>query len=337
MMEICVIIPVYNAASFVTQAVESAVSQPETAEVILIEDGSSDDSLAVCQKLAKTYNNVRLLRHPGGKNKGAGASRNLGMKHTKYDYIAFLDADDYFLPGRFKVAKEIFSTDQTCEGVYENFRAVFEDNSSYKRWCSLRKPGERTNTNFVNVPPEELGTALISGKVNRLIINSLVFKKDVLKKTGLMNEQLILHQDTDFIIKLAIASKLLPGMHEDPVAVYRFHSQNRFVMSRSNSEKARHRIKLWFSLYQWCTKNTSGEIKELTLEHLIAYISKKKVITRFPTRFFSADFLVRNRLLFFSLSHPYMLKETIFRKSIIHPDSLNTTQSTTEQTNLIDE
>ena len=60
-MKISIIIPIYNAANFVTQAVESAQAQSETAEVILIEDGPSDDSLAICHTLADKYENVHLL------------------------------------------------------------------------------------------------------------------------------------------------------------------------------------------------------------------------------------------------------------------------------------
>jgi glycosyltransferase involved in cell wall biosynthesis len=81
-MQVSVITPVYNAASFVTQAVESALQQPETAEVLIIEDGSPDNSLEVCQELAKKYEKVKLLRHPNGENRGAGASRNLGMRNA---------------------------------------------------------------------------------------------------------------------------------------------------------------------------------------------------------------------------------------------------------------
>ena len=80
LMEVSVIIPVYNAAAYVGQAVRSALEQPETREVILIEDGSQDTSLQVCRELEGAFDSVRLLRHPDGKNLGAGASRNLGIR-----------------------------------------------------------------------------------------------------------------------------------------------------------------------------------------------------------------------------------------------------------------
>ena len=118
-MQVSVIIPVYNAAEYVQQAVESALAQPETAEVILIEDGSQDSSLAVCQETADAHSKVHLYRHPDGKNHKQPASLNLGILRSTHEFIAFLDADDSYLPGRFSVARELFATDSELEGVYE--------------------------------------------------------------------------------------------------------------------------------------------------------------------------------------------------------------------------
>ncbi len=100
-MQVSIIIPVYNAAAYVREAVESALIQPETGEILLIEDNSPDDSLRICQELAAKYDKVKLLRHPNGENRGPGASRNLGMRNARSPILAFLDADDYYLPGRF--------------------------------------------------------------------------------------------------------------------------------------------------------------------------------------------------------------------------------------------
>ena len=78
-LQISVIIPVYNAAKYITQAVESALSQPETAEVLLIEDGSPDNSLEVCQDLEKKYSKVKLLRHPDGENRYPRDARQIAQ------------------------------------------------------------------------------------------------------------------------------------------------------------------------------------------------------------------------------------------------------------------
>ena len=81
--EVSVIIPVYNAASYVTKAVESALHSPQVGEIILVEDKSPDNALEVCIQLKNKYDKVKLLQHLNGENRGAGESRNLGIKHGK--------------------------------------------------------------------------------------------------------------------------------------------------------------------------------------------------------------------------------------------------------------
>ncbi len=77
-MKISVIIPVYNAEKYVRNAGESALQQPESGEILLVEDNSPDNCLQLCRDLEREYEIVRLLRHADGRNHGAGASRNLG-------------------------------------------------------------------------------------------------------------------------------------------------------------------------------------------------------------------------------------------------------------------
>ena len=100
-MKVSVIIPVFNAEKFIRKAVESVLDQSETGEILLIEDTSPDNSLKICQELEEKHDRVRLLRHDDLLNHGAGATRNLGIRNAKFDYVAFLDADDFYLKGRF--------------------------------------------------------------------------------------------------------------------------------------------------------------------------------------------------------------------------------------------
>jgi len=227
MITFSVIIPVYNAAAYVTQAVESALAQPETGEVLLIEDGSPDDSLVVCQALAEKYPQVRLLRHPNGENKGAGASRNLGMRKAGCDWMAFLDADDYYLPGRFTKASEIFMADPDCAGVYEAIGRQVEDVDGLHRWETAGKSDQALHTMSKKVAPEDLADALISNQYGSFHLDGFAIRRSLLAECGLMNPRLRLHQDTDFIIRCALSSKLLPGRLDAPVAMWRVHAANR--------------------------------------------------------------------------------------------------------------
>jgi glycosyltransferase involved in cell wall biosynthesis len=68
-------------------------------ELMLVDDGSADGSTDIALRYAKQYpKKVRYFEHDGHQNRGASASRNLGISHAKGHYVAFLDADDVWLP-----------------------------------------------------------------------------------------------------------------------------------------------------------------------------------------------------------------------------------------------
>lgn len=94
MTEISVIIPVYNTEKYITDCLESVCNSTffDKCEVIIIDDGSTDDSVPSVQKYAKKYENIFVYSY---KNSGLSCARNRGMKLAKGKYIFFLDSDDY--------------------------------------------------------------------------------------------------------------------------------------------------------------------------------------------------------------------------------------------------
>jgi len=268
-MKVSVIIPVYNAETMVEKAVLSATIQPETAEVILIDDGSLDNSLRVCQDLADKYNKVKLLRHPGGKNLGAAASRNLGLINTKTEFISFLDADDYYLPKRFYFAKNILSRKPDCDGVYEAVGIEFENDEAKAFWLSspMGNVGITTMTRILD--PDELLRSLLQGKYGRFHINGLIFRRSILKKSGLMNEKLgSMHEDTDFIFRLAIVGNLCPGNLEKPVANRFVHHHNRISAPISKKKSFLNTLKMHMETYRWCKRNGYEKEKALLINRM---------------------------------------------------------------------
>lgn len=93
-MKLSVIIPVYNAENTIQRCVNSIErAQYKEYEIILIEDGSSDNSLSVCKKLEEKYNNIKLLYNK--KNCGVSFTRNRGIESAKGEYLMFVDSDDW--------------------------------------------------------------------------------------------------------------------------------------------------------------------------------------------------------------------------------------------------
>jgi glycosyltransferase involved in cell wall biosynthesis len=139
-MKVSVIVPVFSAELYLRQAVFSALQQPETAEILLVEDGSPDGCLAICHRLQQEHASVRVLRHPNGQNHGPSASRNLGIREAVFPFIAFLDADDFYLPGRFSLARQLFELHEEADGVYEATGVQpYGKTQAYKMPSSLAK------------------------------------------------------------------------------------------------------------------------------------------------------------------------------------------------------
>lgn len=86
----------------VKKSVLSVVNQKCVRAVLLVEDGFTDKSFSVCLELAELFHKVKVFRHDDGRNLGAGAIRDVGAQHSISEVVAFLDADDIYLPSRFK-------------------------------------------------------------------------------------------------------------------------------------------------------------------------------------------------------------------------------------------
>lgn len=94
-----VVLPVRNGAPFIEQAIASALREPEVSELIVVDDGSTDDSAARARSFAPNREHVSV-RVVSGPPRGAGAARNAGVRLATRPFIAFLDADDVWLESK---------------------------------------------------------------------------------------------------------------------------------------------------------------------------------------------------------------------------------------------
>jgi glycosyltransferase involved in cell wall biosynthesis len=117
---VSVIICFFNANKFLKEAIESVFAQTyKNWELFLIDDGSTDGSIKIALEYAKQYpQKVTYLEHDNHKNLGLSASRNLGINKSHGEYIAFLDADDVWLPQKLKEQIEIMDAHPEVTMVY---------------------------------------------------------------------------------------------------------------------------------------------------------------------------------------------------------------------------
>ena len=265
---VSVVIPVYNAERFVEGAVRSALALPEVLEVILVEDASPDGALELCRRLASEHANVFLHQHPDQGNHGSGASRNLGISKARGTYVAFLDADDLFLPDRFAAERRIFAEHADADGVYGALGVLYHDEAARTHFASIGQA--EVTTVCWPAAPEQLFRCLIeTGKgFGYFSIVALTVKRSALAVLNpIFPIELALHQDTDFLLRLAFQARLYPGNIEEPVALRGVHASNRIT---HNTRESYTRHLLYTQLWAWA-RTTPMELslkRRIQAEHL---------------------------------------------------------------------
>ncbi len=187
---VSVIIPCYNAARWVGEAVESCLAQTyQPIEIIVIDDGSTDDSLAILRDFG---DKIRLESGPeGGPNRGGNWARNRGFALSKGAYIQFLDADDYLLPE--KIVHQVRFLEETgADVVYGDWR----------------------HQNETPVGASALGPVQVSGAQDDVLAallrgwwtanHSILFRRKVVTAVGGWDESIEAGQDRDFFQSVAL-------------------------------------------------------------------------------------------------------------------------------------
>src|ERR1700734_3040068 len=114
-MTVAVIIPTFNHAHFIGEAIKSVLAQTRQAdEIIVVDDGSTDDPRTVAAQFQKIY----LIRQD---NRGPSAARNTGLQRCKTSHLVFLDADDRLLPTALETGLRCFTGRSDCAFVYGGF------------------------------------------------------------------------------------------------------------------------------------------------------------------------------------------------------------------------
>lgn len=232
---------------FIKKAIESCIEQVEVSEIVVVDDGSSDATIKIVKELQLKYSILTLFHHPNKVSKGRSATRNLGIQKATGNYIAFLDADDYFLPNRFSNDVKLFQENLNCDGVYNAVGFYF-----YRTATELELNTHQLYTVTQKIAPEYLFENLLYGRCGHFHINGLTVKKTVFEAIGFFNEELIVAEDSEMFWKMAIKCRLETGVIDQAVAIRGVHETNVF----DNQDLYRiYNIKMHESVAIWCSKN----------------------------------------------------------------------------------
>lgn len=211
-MNYSVVIPSYNHEKYITEAILSIVHQTfQPSEIIIIDDGSTDTSLEICQNLAQQFPLIRVIAQT---NQGAHNAINAGLKLTTSEYVAILNSDDVFQPNRF----EILFNDSSSEWDLIGSDIQLIDNESQdlgiSHWLTRAKWMQKL-----------LGNNIFSlAYANYFMTTSnFLFKRSLLAEIGYFNDYRYCH-DLDFLLRVSKNKKL--KFTDQKLLKYRFHSTN---------------------------------------------------------------------------------------------------------------
>lgn len=186
-----VVIPVHNRANDLQNAIASINLQNIELEIIFVDDASTDDSAAAIEQLALTQSNVRFSLLTT--NQGGGHARNVGIDMAQGQWIAFLDSDDLWLPGKISAQlKALQSLGNIAALCFTNLVVDFHDNAIPLPW------------NAGPFLPDENVTDYLLRK-HQVVQTSTIVMSAATAKRIRFDDKLRRHQDIDFVLRCAVA------------------------------------------------------------------------------------------------------------------------------------
>lgn len=211
---VSVILPTYNCANFLSESVGSILSQTyHSYEIIVIDDGSTDNTKEVLHPFMQRITYINLEQ-----NKGLPAARNVGIRSAQGEYIAFIDADDLWLPEKLQTDIEYFEKYRDAGMVYSKHMNIDEKGRVLGGTPKRRLPSGNI---FIQLFSEQ----------NFIIASSVIVRKEVFETTGLFDEQLFNCQDWDMWLRIAFYFKVA-GINK-PLVKYR-HNPRSLSKNRNN-------------------------------------------------------------------------------------------------------
>lgn len=283
-MKISIIIPVYKVEQYLRQCVESIISQNyKGIEIILVDDGSPDNSPALCEKLASEDSRIVVIHKENG---GLSDARNAGLMKATGDYVVFVDGDDFWMDkdalNRLTV---VASKNHNLDFIGFNCKYFYPESNNFSPWvpydAKLSQPSDKNETTVTLVKNGTFPMSACLKMIRRdfLLDNNLFFKKgqiaedipwfinmlDATTKCCFVNDYIYAYrQNVSGSITNTSGRKSFDSLFDI------FKTELAMIGQRSFCDEAKNAIKS-FLAYEYCILLTYNNIDKITRKELLKY------------------------------------------------------------------
>ena len=221
MPKVSVIIPTYNCAAYIVHTIKSVLEQTyQDLEIIVIDDGSTDNTRAVLEP----YKNRIIYRDQ--ENQGESAARNKGIGIAEGEYIAFLDADDWWMPT--KLERQVAEMDASPEAILAYcLSSIVDDNEQPIQFRGSFNIGQGESGLFSAFERLVLSNCIAS-------IDTVIVRTEILRQTTMFDPTIQLSEDWDLWIQLSLKGLFL--FIPETLAIYRLRKPNRRLQIEAADE-----------------------------------------------------------------------------------------------------
>lgn len=203
-----IVIPVHNKELYIQKTIDSVLSQTFTDfELILVNDGSSDNSGLVCDQYALLDSRIKVIHK---KNGGVSSARNRGIKEAVFSHIAFIDADDYW-------------DDKFLEEMSKLINSFPVNNIYSAKFARVANNNILDEENYFPNNEKHLEFNLIDRYCHKarfpMHTSSVIIKRGAIEKAGGFDERIYVFEDYDLFLRIAIDSKV-GYLNEGPLSFY---------------------------------------------------------------------------------------------------------------------
>jgi glycosyltransferase involved in cell wall biosynthesis len=267
---VSVVVIFLNAAPYLEEAVASVLTQSyQRYEIILIDDGSTDGSSELALELvARHPDRIRYVEHEGHANRGMSASRNVGVAHARGEYVAFLDADDVWLPE--KLTQQVAALESHLDAGM-----TFGPGVNWYGWTGSPEDAARDSRQDLRLapgtilPPPEFLRHFVEDEAVVPNLSGALVRRNALARSGGFEESFTdLHEDQAFFAKFGLGETVL--VTGEGWFKYRQHEDSscRVGVATGTYADARTRFLAWLDALLDRTPNADAQVRRAVARQL---------------------------------------------------------------------